>query len=670
MTNRVTGVEREVAYRWLRLKELRYVDALGSPRRWEVVERTTQVRRFFFFEMNATLLYLFEFSATPAQVQGTDGVAGVATVDGQLVVVKQYRPAVDREVLELPAGLVDVGEEPVAAAVRELREETGFHGQPQKNGVSPALPTDPGISNSTTRMVLLDAGHRGPVALEDGEHIETLLLPLSGLRDYLDHSDAMVDSRLYALAAGIDLGTTSRYQWSWLLRRWFRHGLTGLRDAASSRHAYLTGRFLVLMCISNILEEYCYSRLPNFNYFWTMAALELGLFATTAAVAHTRHGAEDVAGGGDTVSKNEDVQPSTPSGTEGGRRHGLTPKGGGDGSSGFNSDSPQKTPALPPSKNLATPTTFAEYMKLLLRRPRAPIWLYAVLGISMAMSQSLGKAANRYVNFTVSTIFKCAKAWPTMAVGFCCLGRRYGVDEMVGATSMALSALFFALGASEVDTSFEIIGVVYNVGYLVFQSTQLAFQELVLKDYGATVAENMLYANFFGFLVVFAVISVSGELIAAIAYFSDLGVAAVVLVCARTLTFYSAVHSYALIVQESGAVAAVTVGILRKILTIVVSMLLFRKPYSHSYPVGAFFLVLALAVEANAGLRKARANKKKFSSNANLRRSNNDVVVPGSWTSKILPSSLNGKVTSPPTPSTLSKHQFTNNTPSVADQRV
>ena len=46
-----------------------------------------------------------------------------------------------------------------------------------------------------------------------------------------------------------------------------------------------------------------------------------------------------------------------------------------------------------------------------LKTPRkAPLAFYAVLGTSMALSQTLGKLANKYVNFTVSTIFKCSKA--------------------------------------------------------------------------------------------------------------------------------------------------------------------------------------------------------------------------------------------------------------------
>lgn len=50
------------------------------------------------------------------------------TREGQVVLVRQYRPPLERMELGLPAGLVEEGEEPEAAARRELAEETGYSG--------------------------------------------------------------------------------------------------------------------------------------------------------------------------------------------------------------------------------------------------------------------------------------------------------------------------------------------------------------------------------------------------------------------------------------------------------------------------------------------------------------------------------------------------------------
>src|ERR1051326_1975857 len=60
-------------------------------------------------------------------VEHRPGAAAVAVDDaGQVLLVRQLRPAVGAAVLELPAGLIDPGEAPIDTARRELEEETGY----------------------------------------------------------------------------------------------------------------------------------------------------------------------------------------------------------------------------------------------------------------------------------------------------------------------------------------------------------------------------------------------------------------------------------------------------------------------------------------------------------------------------------------------------------------
>ena len=57
----------------------------------------------------------------------SDYLAIVArTPDGRIPIVRQYRPAIEAFSWELPAGLVDPGEQPIDSARRELMEETGY----------------------------------------------------------------------------------------------------------------------------------------------------------------------------------------------------------------------------------------------------------------------------------------------------------------------------------------------------------------------------------------------------------------------------------------------------------------------------------------------------------------------------------------------------------------
>lgn len=81
--------------------------------------------------------------------------------DGRMVVVEQFRHGAQAVTWEFPAGDVDPGEDPATAAVRELREETGYvaRGEPQRLG---AFWPEPSRNGSRGHCFLV------PVAAEPG----------------------------------------------------------------------------------------------------------------------------------------------------------------------------------------------------------------------------------------------------------------------------------------------------------------------------------------------------------------------------------------------------------------------------------------------------------------------------------------------------------------------
>jgi ADP-ribose pyrophosphatase len=77
------------------------------------------------------------------------------TGDGRLVLVEQYRQAVERISLEFPAGVVERGEAVVEAGLRELEEETGFcAGSAVLLG---DFDPDPAIQSNTVHVVMAEA---------------------------------------------------------------------------------------------------------------------------------------------------------------------------------------------------------------------------------------------------------------------------------------------------------------------------------------------------------------------------------------------------------------------------------------------------------------------------------------------------------------------------------
>ena len=80
------------------------------------------------------------------------------TPDDRLVLVEQYRHGLDAVTLEVPGGVLEPGEDPAAAAARELVEETGFTGaRPELLGT---IHPNPAIQNNVCTVWLIDGVRR------------------------------------------------------------------------------------------------------------------------------------------------------------------------------------------------------------------------------------------------------------------------------------------------------------------------------------------------------------------------------------------------------------------------------------------------------------------------------------------------------------------------------
>ena len=108
------------------------------------------------------------------------GAAAVVPVDGEgnVYMIRQYRCALGRLTLEIPAGKLDFdGEDRLLCAKRELKEETGFTARNWEKLTD--LATTPGFTNELIGVYLATGLEKGEVSPDEDEFIDIVRLPFS-----------------------------------------------------------------------------------------------------------------------------------------------------------------------------------------------------------------------------------------------------------------------------------------------------------------------------------------------------------------------------------------------------------------------------------------------------------------------------------------------------------
>ena len=102
------------------------------------------------------------------------------TPERRLVLVRQFRAGAGVDGYETPGGLVEPGEDPLEAGARELREETGYEGDPpllvSQCWANPSL-----VTSRITTIVIENARPGAEVAHDPGEEVEVVLVPVGAI---------------------------------------------------------------------------------------------------------------------------------------------------------------------------------------------------------------------------------------------------------------------------------------------------------------------------------------------------------------------------------------------------------------------------------------------------------------------------------------------------------
>lgn len=169
--------------KFISLNKVSFIDEKGKEREWETADRVNNTEAVCLFTLLVpSLRYVF---------------------------IRQYRPAIGKYVIEFPAGLVDKDESYSQAALRELKEETGYSGNIIYQS-SPVL-SSAGLSSEKVVILRINVDENAPENqnpkrdLDEDENIDVFLIKKNDINEFLtiqQNEGCMLSSRMVSFLLG------------------------------------------------------------------------------------------------------------------------------------------------------------------------------------------------------------------------------------------------------------------------------------------------------------------------------------------------------------------------------------------------------------------------------------------------------------------------------------
>ncbi|XP_022129134.2 adenosine 3'-phospho 5'-phosphosulfate transporter 2 [Pieris rapae] len=225
---------------------------------------------------------------------------------------------------------------------------------------------------------------------------------------------------------------------------------------------------------------------------------------------------------------------------------------------------------------------------------KVPLRTYAILAALTLGTMSLSNLALSYLNYPTQLIFKSCKLIPVMLGSIIILGKRYGFLDYVAAIIMCIGLTMFTLADSKTSPNFNFIGVLVISLALLCDAIIGNVQEKAMKQFQATNNEVVFYSYAIASIYLLVITGVSGILKDGFIYCSEDPITMYFNIFLLSISGYMGLQAVLTLVRISGATVAVTVTTMRKALSIVISFLMFSKPFVFQYIWSGVLVVLAI----------------------------------------------------------------------------
>lgn len=249
----------------------------------------------------------------------------------------------------------------------------------------------------------------------------------------------------------------------------------------------------------------------------------------------------------------------------------------------------------------------------------APLWAFTPCALSNTMSSWSQYASLKWVSFPVQTVFKSSKIIPVMMMGKLLKGTTYPYSQYVEAVLITVGVAIFSIASKEPKEgkSTEIIGLLFLLMYIFFDSFTAQWQDKVYKQYGKSNVDPyqmMLGVNSSAICITTAGLIVTGDfpivyefLLANPVVLRYNIITAITSASGQLFIFYT--------IKEFGPIVFTIMMTTRQMISICISAVAFRHAISPKAIVGAVIVFSVIFYQIRRKY-KARAQQSSLASSS------------------------------------------------------
>ncbi|CAF0804147.1 unnamed protein product [Rotaria sordida] len=229
-----------------------------------------------------------------------------------------------------------------------------------------------------------------------------------------------------------------------------------------------------------------------------------------------------------------------------------------------------------------------------LNQRRASYRSYLILALLTVATMGLSNHSIGYLNYPTQVMFKCCKLIPVLIGGIIIQKKTFNRYDVAAAFCMSIGLVFFTLADSKVRPNFNSYGVIVICSALIADAIIGNYQEKIMKMHHVSNVEIVFYSFMFGFLIILIGLLLTNNFFSSMVFWNKHPISTYGYSLLFSIFGYLGIDIVLTLIKEYGALICVAVTTCRKAITIILSFILFSKPFVFDYVWSGLIVVIGI----------------------------------------------------------------------------